>query len=123
MKNASAKLLEQALGEVWNERDEVKRLEAMKRVYAPDVIFYEADDAAEFKGFEAINTRIIELFRGFPPGTAFHFKTGEEINHGVLKKSWTLGVAGQPPLATGMDVAIIENGLIKAFHLFLDSEE
>ncbi len=123
MKNASAKLIEQALGEIWNERDETKRLEVMKRIYAPDVIFYEADDAAEFKGFEVINARIIELFRGFPAGTAFHFKTGEEINHGVIKKSWTLGVLGEPPIATGMDVAIIENGLIKAFHQFLDSQE
>ena len=121
MNNKLANLLEQSLGEIWNERDETKRMYAMSRIYTPDVIFYETDDALEIKGFDAINTRIIELFKEFPAGTAFHFKTGEEINHGVIKKSWTLGLPGEPPLATGMDVAIIENGLIKAFHLFLDS--
>ncbi|MEO5891466.1 MAG: hypothetical protein ABIQ31_14535 [Ferruginibacter sp.] len=123
MKNTSAKLLEQALGEIWNERDETRRLNAMKRIYTPDVIFYEANDAAEIKGFDAINTRIIELFQQWPAGTAFHFKSEEEINHGVIKKSWTLGLPGELPIATGMDIAIIENGLIKAFYLFLDNNE
>jgi hypothetical protein len=37
--------------------------------------------------------------------------------------SWALGPQGMQPVATGMDVAIIENNLIKSLYLFLDSFE
>ena len=121
MNNKLANLLEQSLGEIWNERDDKKRMDAMKRLYTPDIIFYETDTTEKFKGFDEINERIIELFGQWPAGFAFHFETRAEINHDVIKISWTLGLTGEPPFITGMDIAVIENELIKKLYLFLDN--
>ncbi|MEO6315280.1 MAG: hypothetical protein ABIU63_08545 [Chitinophagaceae bacterium] len=114
-------LLDKSLEEIWNERDDRRRMDAIKRIYHPDILFYEKNTEAPISGFDAINTRIIELFQHWPAGFAFQFKTGSEINHNIIKKSWTLGLTEAPPFITGMDIALVENGLIKALYLFLNN--
>ena len=43
------------------------------------------------------------------------------MNHTIQVISWNLGPQGVQPVATGMDVAVIENDQIKALYLFLDA--
>lgn len=122
MSNKPAHLLEQSLVEIWSERDDTRRMEAMKQIYMPGIIFYETDAGEAIIGFDAINTRIIKLMRQWPDGVVFHFKSGAEVNHNVIKIAWTLGLSAESTIATGMDIAIIENGLIKVLYLFLDKQ-
>jgi hypothetical protein len=42
------------------------------------------------------------------------------VNHTTQIISWNLGPKGAAPIASGMDVAITENDMIKSIYLFLD---
>lgn len=113
-------LLEDSLIQVWSERDPAKRLNAMKRIYADDIIFYESDSGPAFEGHQAIDSLIGKLQEQWAPDFVFTLTKPVVINHGVSQAAWTLGNPGASPVASGMDIAIIENGLIKALYLYLD---
>ena len=115
-----AQLLENSLLVIWSDRNADRRLEAMKKTYAPDVHFYEFNTGKAIVGYKAINELISKLQKEWPPESKFELKKPSQVNHQVQIASWTLGPHGMPPVATGMDVAVIENDLIKSFYLFLD---
>lgn len=117
----TAKLLEDSLLVIWNDRDADRRLAAMERVYATDMAFYESNDGEAITGYQAINDLITVLQAQWAPEFRFELSRPAQVNHQVQHISWTLGIPGQPPVATGMDVAIIENSKIKSLHLFLDA--
>lgn len=116
-----AKLLEDSLLVIWNDRDATRRLAAMPQVYADDMAFYESNDGPAITGYQAINDLVDKLQAQWPLEFAFALNRPPQVNHQVQHISWTLGIPGQPPVATGMDVAIIENSKIKSLHLFLDA--
>ncbi|GAB3712861.1 hypothetical protein GCM10027592_51680 [Spirosoma flavus] len=113
-------LLEDSLLKVWSERSDEKRLDVMQQIYAPDIIFYETDQGEAIKGYQAIDTLIKSLQAQWPPEFVFALTKPAVINHGVSQVSWTLGAADAPPVASGMDIAIIANGLIRELYLYLD---
>lgn len=113
-------LLEDSLLKVWSERNDEQRLDVMQRIYAADIIFYETDQGEAIKGHQAIDTLIKTLQNQWPPEFVFALTKPTVINHGVSHVSWTLGPAHATPIASGMDIAIIENGLIKELYLYLD---
>ncbi|GAB3964133.1 hypothetical protein GCM10028806_01240 [Spirosoma terrae] len=113
-------LLEDSLLQVWSERDPSKRLKEMKRIYADDIIFYESDSGPAFEGHQAIDSLIGKLQEQWAPEFVFTLTKPVVINHGVSHAAWTLGNPSANPVASGMDIAIIENGLIKALYLYLD---
>jgi hypothetical protein len=119
----SAKLLEDSLLVIWNDRDAAKRLAAMKEVYAADMVFYESNEGPAITGYQPINDLIAKLQAQWPPEFRFELNRPSQVNHQVQHISWTLGIPGQPPVATGMDIAIIEDGKIKSLHLFLDAPD
>jgi len=43
-----------------------------------------------------------------------------KLNHQIQHILWTLGAPGDEPVASGMDIAIVEDDSIKELHLFLD---
>jgi hypothetical protein len=116
----TAQLLEDSLLVIWNDRDAARRLVAMDRVYATDMAFYESNAGAAITGYQAINNLITALQAQWAPEFKFELSSPAQVNHQVQHISWTLGIPGQPPVATGMDVAIIEDSKIKSLHLFLD---
>jgi hypothetical protein len=118
---SSAKLLEDSLLVIWNDRDPEKRLRAMEEVYATDITFYEANEGPAIVGYEAINNLISKLQEQWPPDFVFVLSRPSHVNHQVQHITWTLGVPGQAPVASGMDVAIVENHQIKSLHLLLDA--
>jgi hypothetical protein len=117
----SAKLLEDSLLVIWNDRDAARRLAAMKEVYAADMVFYESNDGPAITGYQAVNDLVDKLQAQWPLEFRFELNRPSQVNHQVQHISWTLGIPGEPPVATGMDIAIIEDGKIKSLHLFLDA--
>lgn len=115
-----AKLLENSLLVIWNDRDANRRLAEMKKTYTTDVHFYEFHAAMPVIGHLAINELITRLQGDWPPGSQFALNKPSQANHSVQFASWDLGPQGEPPISTGMDVALIENDLITAFYLYLD---
>ena len=57
----TAQLLEYSLLVIWNDRNADRRLEEMKKTYAPDVHFYEFDTGKAIVGYKAINELISKL--------------------------------------------------------------
>jgi hypothetical protein len=121
--STTAQLLETSLLVIWNDRNADRRLDVMKKTYTSDVHFYEANEGDPIVGHLAINKLISKLQAGWPPESKFELNKPTQINHLVQIASWTLGPQGMKPVATGMDVAIVENDLIKSFYLFLDPPE
>src|SRR6185503_12648385 len=101
----------------------VRRLEAMKKNYASDVHFYEFHSGEPIIGHTAINDLISKLQSEWPPEARFELNKPSQVNHSIQIASWNLGARGMQPVATGVDVAVIENDLIKSFYLFLDALE
>ncbi|QHV95350.1 hypothetical protein [Spirosoma endbachense] len=119
----SAKLLEDSLLVIWNDRNTERRLEAMNEIYAVDIIFYETNEGQPITGYQAINELISGLQTQWPSAFKFELTGPAKVNHQVQHIAWRLGVPGQAQVATGMDVAIIDNHKIKSLHLFLDAPE
>ncbi|RYZ47272.1 MAG: nuclear transport factor 2 family protein [Sphingobacteriales bacterium] len=120
MNDQVASLLNDSLLKVWSERDQKQRMEVMSRIYAADIVFYESDSGPAFRGHLAIDELIQKLQAQWAPEFAFTLTGPVVTNHGVSHVAWTLGAAPETPVASGMDIAIIEHGLIKELYLYLD---
>ena len=118
----TAQLLEDSLLIIWNDRDADRRLEAMKKTYSADIHFYESNAGDAIVGYQAINTLISKLQAEWPIEFQFELNKPSQVNHLIQIISWNLGPKGAQPVATGMDVAVIESGLIKSLYLFLDNK-
>lgn len=70
MKNP-AQLLEDSLMIIWNNRNSMERLEAMQRIYHPDIHFFESDSGDAIIGYEAINNLITGLQTEWPRNFLF----------------------------------------------------
>lgn len=121
MDHTAAQLLEDSLLKVWSERDEEKRMAVMTRIYSADIVFYETDNTPVITGHQAINQLIKSLQAQWPPEFTFKLTKPAVANHGVSHVAWTLGVANATPAASGMDIAIVKDGLIKELYLYLDA--
>lgn len=119
----NAKLLEDSLLVIWNNRDAGQRLTAMAAIYADDIIFYESNEGPAIQGHAAINDVIAGLQSQWPVEFKFELTAAAKVNHQVQHIEWRLGIPGESPVATGMDIAIIDNGKIKSLHLLLDVPE
>jgi hypothetical protein len=116
----TAKLLEDSLLVIWNDRDAEKRLDLMKNIYAPDIHFFESNVGEAIVGHRALNELISKLQTEWPIEFQFELNKPSQVNHTTQIISWNLGPKGATPVATGMDVATTENDLIKSLYLFLD---
>jgi len=120
MSNNVTPLLEDSLLKIWNERDDEQRMKIMNQIYAADIVFYESNNGPAIIGHQAIDSIIKTLQAQWPAAFSFTLTKPVVTNHSVSHVAWTLGVANTAPAASGMDIAIIENGLIKELYLYLD---
>ena len=118
----TAKLLEDSLLVIWNDRNANTRINTMQRIYAPDISFFESNTVEAIVGYRAINELISKLQTEWPIEFEFELNKPSQVNHTTQIISWNLGPKGGVPVATGIDVAITENDLIKSLYLFLDSK-
>lgn len=120
MQHISTTVIEKSLTEVWNERDADKRLQLIKKYYLPDFSFFE--EGKELKGHTVLNDFIGNLLSSFPDDFIFRILEEPEVNYNLEKLKWQLGPTDIPPIATGMDIAVTEDTMIKALYVFLDKE-
>jgi len=112
------RILQANLARVFGEREPARRLEAIRELYAADAILYEPDRIVQ--GHDAISQAVGELLATLPPQFTFTAIRAALGHHGVGRLQWRAGPAGGPAVMTGIDVAQIEEGVIRSLHVFLD---
>ena len=120
MENTLEQLLVQHLNEIWNQREETQRLTAIESVYARDIELFEVGE--QFSGYEAVNRKVSKTLNGLPAVFSISQLKPIVINNNVGKLDWGVGPTGAPPVATGTDIVIFENGRIKSLYVFLNKE-
>ena len=103
---------------VFSERDPMRRLNAIRELYAADAVVIEPEGVSE--GQAAISNAVTDLLSKLPPTFAFT-SIGPAIgHHGIGRLLWKAGPPNGPPAVTGMDVAHFKDGRIQALYVFLD---
>lgn len=102
--------------EVFNERDDDRRGAAIARTYAADVTFSDPEDV--ITGRDTLSAKAKKLLDGAP---TFVFSAAGSVlvNHNLGYLAWNLGPAGQAPVVRGMDIALVEDGLIETLYTLL----
>jgi hypothetical protein len=103
---------------VWNEADAVRRQELVAALWSAQGRY--VDPMMSGQGHDGI-AHMIEVARGQFPGLVFTAR-GEPDGHGPFARfSWSLGPAGSAPVASGTDVARLdEQGCVVEVIGFLD---
>lgn len=113
-----AELMHQNLFDVFNERDPERRLRAVALTYSEGVIFHDPEGSAT--GRAAVNAKAQALLDR-SPAFVFALRGPTYTSAGVLGAlAWRFGPADGEPVATGMDIALIEDGLIHTLHTVID---
>jgi len=116
---AVARLMEQNLLEVFNERDPARRAAVVEAIYAEDVVFH--DPEGSVTGRAALDAKAAALLDG-APGFVFSPRGPVYESAGSLGAlAWQFGPPGGEPVARGLDVALVRDGLIHTLHTVLDS--
>ena len=118
MNDILIKLMEGNLRNVWSERNAVHRIKAIEDIYAKDSVLYHVNDKTE--GYDAINESVSSTLSTLPENFVFIKLKPVIINNSVGRLVWGVGPKDNPPVATGMDIAIFENNKIKSLYVFLD---
>ena len=119
MANVEILLLKRNLDEVFNERDKHRRLQVIQQLYSEHAIFYEGAD--RFEGWSEISERFDVILAPTPPDFVFRSVRQAGRIQNLEQLSWELGPLDGPPVAGGLDVALIEDGRIKALYTFINS--
>jgi hypothetical protein len=104
---------------VFNVRDPERRREAIERNYTEDVTWTDPD--ATFHGYEAMNEQAEKLLERMPD---FVFSAAGPVHVsgdlGLL--AFNMGVPGQSPAVSGIDVALVRDGRIARLYTLLTAE-
>ncbi|OOQ58404.1 nuclear transport factor 2 family protein [Mucilaginibacter pedocola] len=119
MTDHAAQMMEDNLNQVWNERDPATRLKAIEKIYSPAATLNHVGE--QVSGFDAINRSVSATQNFLPADFVFTTLKPVIINNSIGRLIWGAGPAGQPPVATGMDLAHFENGKIRSHYVFLDN--
>lgn len=119
MQDELAQIMEENLQQVWSQRDNALRLDAIKRIYAAGSSLYHVGHKTE--GLEAINENAGGVISSMPANFVFTRLKPVIINNSIGRLIWGVGPEGQPPVATGMDIAHFEKGKIKSLYVFLEN--
>jgi SnoaL-like domain len=116
----TTELMHANLLEVFNERDDARRLAAVARIYANDVRW--TDDDGVTIGREALNAKAVELqkklgdLQFIAAGRAYH-TTGLGLMAFNLVKP-----GSDAPQISGFDVAIVRDGVIAELYTVLTGQ-
>ena len=117
MSNTLGHLMERNLREVFGQRDFVRRKVAISQLYAEDCIFFEAEE--KIVGRDGLNEKV-ECILQEAPRFVFRFGRFPEVNHDHGRLRWQFGPNGAAPVVTGMDIAVFEQGKIRALYAFIN---
>ena len=104
------------LFDVFNERDRERRTTVITRTYTDTVVFSDLNGITT--GREALNERAQKLLEKAPD---FVFTAAGPVyeTHDLGYLAWHKGPKEQPPVLSGMDIAIIREGRIAALYTLL----
>jgi hypothetical protein len=102
---------------VFGERDERKRAAVIKDIYAEQVRF--ADPEGVVIGHEALNAKAQHLLDE-APDFVFTVAGPAQIAQDLVLLAWHFGPGGAPPVVSGTDISIVENGKISQLYTLLD---
>jgi catechol 2,3-dioxygenase-like lactoylglutathione lyase family enzyme len=105
--------------EIWNGKDETKRIAAMKDIYASNIEVL--DNHFSAVGNDQINQFVNNLHKKFP-GYKFTVKSIES-HHNIIRAYWQNGPKANPGAVTGMDLFVIENGKVQKLYVFVDQNK
>jgi len=117
MSDTLGPLMERNLLEVFGQLDSARRAVVIAEIYTANCTFFESGE--RIVGRDALNAKIERILQE-APGFVFRATGPAEVNHDLGRLQWHLGPAGVPPAVAGMDVAIFEQGKIRALYTFLD---
>ena len=101
---------------VFNERDRERRTTAIARTYTDTVVFSDPDGIAT--GHEALNEKAQKLLEKAPDFV--HTAAGPVYEtHDLGYLAWHSGPKEQPPVVSGIDIALIREGRIAALYTLL----
>lgn len=112
-------LMRANLLDVFNERDPDRRREAIRRTYVSRVQF--ADDDGLVTGHASLNAKAQSILDG-APGFVFSADGPVRVNHDLGYLAWNFGPEGAPPVVKGIDVALVQDGLIATVYTLLTTE-
>jgi hypothetical protein len=114
-----AELLHQNLLGVFNERDPERRARVIAETYTEDAVFHDPEGTAV--GRAGVQFKAQAVLDG-APGFVFAPRGPLYTSAGSLGAlSWTFGPADGDPVVTGMDIALVQDGLITTMHTVLDA--
>lgn len=111
--------LEASIERVWNERDDQRRLEAMRGIYHQNAEIFEPTRSVA--GHEAISGVVRDVLKDMPPGFVFKVAGPTLGHHGVAVTKWE-GIADGKVIVSGSDAARIADGLIIEHYFFFDPQ-
>ena len=117
MSNTLGQLMERNVLEVFGERDSERRKSVINELYTENCTFFDADE--QIIGRDALNAKVERILQE-APGFVFRLAGPAEVNHDHGRLRWRFGPDGAAPVVTGMDVAVFEQGRIRALYAFLD---
>ena len=102
---------------VFGERDPQVRATVIEEIYTEGVRF--ADPDGVVTGREALGKKAQHLL---DEAAGFVFTTAgpARVTQNLVLLPWHFGPAGQPPVASGVDVSIVEDGRIAQLYTLLD---
>ena len=113
-------LLQRNLSSIFNERDEKKRIAAVRSLWTADGVLWSAEGT--YVGHKAIAQAAATILRRYPEFDFSVVGNTDEIPE-AGRMRWSLGVPGSRPAITGMDVVVASNGRIMSMYRFLDGAE
>ena len=117
MNNRLGQLMERNVLEVFGERDSERRKSVINELYKENCTLFEADE--QIVGRDALNAKVEQILQE-SPGFVFRLAGPAEVNHDHGRLRWHFGPDEAAPVVTGMDVAVFEQGRIRALYTFLD---
>jgi len=114
---AAGERLARAHFEICNELDSVKRSELARATYAQDI--RSVDPLFEAQGFTGMQTAVRQLHQMFPR-VVLSISGQVRAHHDVVKFDYVLGEPGKPPIASGVDILVLKEGLIHRIYTFPD---
>lgn len=111
-----AELMDANLHGVFGERDDSRRQAKAAEIYSDDVTF--ADPEGVAAGREALTAKAKELLEG-APGFVFSSDGPVLQTQDLGHLAWTFGPEGAPPVASGIDIALVKDGRIVSLHTLL----
>lgn len=111
-------LMEENLAKVWSQRESSIRMKSIQTIYTADSSLYHVGH--QTKGHEAINESVSNVLANIPPTFTFFKLKPVVINNNMGRLIWGMGSNIESLVATGMDIAVFEDGKIKSLYVFLD---